>query len=81
MEFVVEKREVVQRYEEADNYLIASEDELKQLFNALEQQPYPPYYIDYKKFKEMVKNGDVYVTVIFNTYAYDKRFVLRVKGD
>jgi len=85
MEFVAEKKEVVERHVKVENYLIVPEDDLKRLFDELkkEAQQYRNYMddLDYKKFKEMVENENVYVKVLLGTTSYEKWFVLRVKGD
>ncbi len=85
MEFVDEKKEVVERHVKVENYLIVPEDDLKRLFDELkkEAQQYRNYMddLDYKKFKEMVENENVYVKVLLGTTSYEKWFVLRVKGD
>ena len=75
MEFKSEKEEVVERYERTRNYLVVSEDELRQLYEVNKNYPVPIFMGDYEQFRDEAKQGNMLAWIEFHGYRI--QFVLK----
>ena len=77
MEFKSEKEEVVERYERTRNYLVVSEDELRQLYEVNKNHPVPIFMGDYEQFRDEVEEGQVHAWIDF--HGFRLQFVLKLE--
>ena len=77
MEFKSEKEEVVERYERTRNYLVVSEDELRQLYEVNKNYPVPIFMGDYDQFRNEAKQGNMLAWIEFHGYRI--QFVLKLE--
>ena len=77
MEFKSEKEEVVERYERTRNYLVVSEDELRQLYEVNKNYPVPIFMGDYEQFRDEVEEGQVHAWIDF--HGFRLQFVLKLE--
>ena len=75
MEFKTEKDEVVERYVRSSNYLVVSEDELRQLYDVNEQNNAIMFNGNYEAFRDEVVEGQVHAWIEFHGYRI--QFVLK----
>ncbi len=77
MEFKSEKEEVVERYERTRNYLVVSEDELRQLYEVNKNYSVPIFMGDYEQFRDEVEEGQVHAWIDF--HGFRLQFVLKLE--
>ena len=77
MEFKSEKEEVVERYERTRNYLVVSEDELRQLYEVNKNYSVPIFMGDYEQFRDETKQGNMLAWIEFHGYRI--QFVLKLE--
>ena len=75
MEFKSEKEEVVERYERTRNYLVVSEDELRQLYEVNKNYSIPIFMGAYEQFRDETKQGNMLAWIEFHGYRI--QFVLK----
>lgn len=75
MEFKSEKEEVVERYERTRNYLVVSEDELRQLYEVNKNYSVPIFMGDYEQFRNEAEQGNMLAWIEFHGYRI--QFVLK----
>ena len=77
MEFKTEKDEVVERYVRSSNYLVVSEDELRQLYDVNEQNNAIMFNGNYEAFRDEVVEGQVHAWIDF--HGFRLQFVLKLE--
>ena len=79
MEYKSEKEEVVERYERTRNYLVVSEDELRQLYDVNKKQPAVIFQGDYEAFRDEV--GQEHVHAYIDYHGYRIQFLLKLENE
>lgn len=79
MEFKSEKEEVVERYERTRNYLVVSEDELRQLYEVNKNYSVPIFMGDYEQFRNEAEQGNIFAWIEFHGYRI--QFVLKLENE
>ena len=79
MEFKSEKEEVVERYERTRNYLVVSEDELRQLYEVNKNYPVPIFMGAYEQFRNEAEQGNMLAWIEFHGYRI--QFVLKLENE
>ena len=77
MELKSEKEEVVERYGRTSNYMVVSEDELRQLYDVNEQNNAIMFNGNYEAFRDEVVEGQVHAWIDF--HGFRLLFVLKLE--